>query len=113
MEDKPEEKKKPFMPTASAVLDDGTLVELVYQPARRRTFLALYSAGRWTLKPYVDLDDGTRLVPFSPENNLIKNDAVLLPSEPQIYGSEEQLLSDIRSFIHRYVDLSPTFEQVA
>jgi hypothetical protein len=112
MEDKPEEKKKPFMPTASAVLDDGTLVELVYQPARRRTFLALYSVGRWTLQPHVDLDD-VRLVPFSPDNNLIKNDAVLLPSEPQIYGSEEKLLSNIREFLHRYVDLSRTFEKVA
>ena len=54
-----------------------------------------------------------RLVPFSPENNLIKNEVVLLPSEPQIYGSEEKLLADIRSYIHRYVDLSPSFEKLA
>ena len=113
MEDEPNEKKKQTVPTASGVIYDGTLIELVFQPKRRQTIFAVYDAGRWTLKPYVDLDDGTRLVPFSPENNLIKNEAVLLPSEPQIYGSEEQLLSDIRSYIHRYVDLSATFEKIA
>ena len=113
MEDEPNEKKKQTVPTAAGVIYDGTLIELVFQPKRRQTIFAVYDAGRWTLKPYVDLDDGTQLVPFSPENNLIKNEAVLLPSEPQIYGSEEQLLSDIRSFIHRYVDLSATFEKIA
>jgi hypothetical protein len=65
------------------------------------------------LQSHIDLDDNARLVPFSPHNNLIKNEVVLLPTEPQIYGSEEQLLSEIRSFIHRYVDLSPSFERLA
>src|SRR5262249_19220449 len=51
--------------------------------------------------------------PFSPNNNLIKNEVVLLPSEPQIYGSEERLVADVQQFIHRYVDLSPTFQRVA
>jgi hypothetical protein len=38
---------------------------------------------------------------------------ILLPSEPCIYGTEEELLADIKSFIHRYADLSPMFEDVA
>ncbi|MEY9171081.1 hypothetical protein ABIF15_002313 [Bradyrhizobium elkanii] len=38
---------------------------------------------------------------------------MLLPSEPRIYGSEQQLVSEIADFIHRYADLSPSFEQVA
>ncbi len=73
----------------------------------------MYSAGSWTLVDRVDLNGDAPLVPFSAENNLIKNEVVLLPSEPEIYGSEKELLSDIQSFIHRYVDLSPTFEKVA
>jgi hypothetical protein len=108
-----DKKKKHFAPTTSAILDDGSLVELVFQPGQRSTCLAVYSAGRWTMQEDVDLDGVTRLVPFSPENNLIKNDAVLLSSEPRIYGTEEQLVSDVQQFIHRYVDLSPIFEQVA
>jgi hypothetical protein len=52
-------------------------------------------------------------VPFSPGNNLIKTEAVLLPSEPTIYGSEAELVSEIQQFIHRYVDFEPAFEKVA
>ena len=106
-------RKKRFEPTASAILEDGTIVELVYQPHGHQTHLVMYSAGSWTLVDRVDLNGDAPLVPFSAENNLIKNEVVLLPSEPEIYGSEKELLSDIQSFIHRYVDLSPTFEKVA
>ena len=94
------------MPTASAILDDGTIVEMVFQPEQRRTFFAIYNAGRWTLQDGVDLGSDARLVPFSPNNNLIKNEVVLLPSEPKIYGSEQKLVADIQQFIHRYVDLA-------
>jgi hypothetical protein len=107
-----EERSRTTIPTVSRIFPDGTVIELLYRPHERRTVLALYNAGRWTLQPHVDLD-GVRLTPFSPENNLIKNEAVLLSSEPRSYGSEEELLANIRSFIHRYVDLSPTFEKIA
>jgi hypothetical protein len=86
---------------------------MMFQPERRRTFLAIYDAGSWTFQDGIDLDRETRLVPFSPRNNLIKNEVVLLPSEPRIYGTEDALVSDVRQFIHCYVDLSQTFEQVA
>jgi len=100
-------------PTVSDVLEDGTIVELVYRPEHRATLLATSVAGRWTLATHVDLPGGHQLVPFSPNNNLIKNEVVLLPSEPRIYGTEQELVAEIIEFIHRYADLSPTFEQVA
>jgi hypothetical protein len=108
-----DQKDKQVMPTASAVLEDGTMVEMLFRPDIRRTLLAIYSAGRWTLHEKVDLQGDTRLVPFSPGNNLIKNEAVLLPSEPKIYGSEGELVSEIQQLIHRYVDFDPAFEKVA
>jgi hypothetical protein len=113
VENSNEPKKRQFVPTASAVFEDGTIVELVFQPERRRTFLAVFNAGRWTLQEGIDLGQDARLVPFSPGNNLVKNDVVLLPSEPRIYGTEDQLVSDIQRFIHRHVDLDATFEKVA
>ncbi len=113
MEASSDKTEKRIVPTASAVLEDGTMVELVFQPEERRTFLAIYNAGRWTLLERFDLGADARLVPYSPGNNLIKNEVVLLPSEPLIYGSEEKLVSDIQQFIHRHVDLSATFEKVA
>ena len=101
------------MPTASAILDDGTIVEMIFRPELRRTFFAICSAGRWTIQDVVDLGPDAKLVPFSANNNLIKNEVVLLPSEPQIYGREENLVAEIREFINRYVDLQESFEEVA
>ncbi len=37
---------------------------------------------------------------------------VLLPSEPVEYGSYDELIAEIRSYIHKYVDLSEQFEVV-
>lgn len=107
------DEKKQIVPSASAILEDGTIVEMVFHPKERRTVFAIYSAGRWTLQDGIDLGSDARLVPFSPNNNLVKHDVVLLPSEPSIYGSEETLVADIQEFIHRHVDFSPSFEKVA
>ncbi|MGY3347193.1 MULTISPECIES: hypothetical protein [unclassified Bradyrhizobium] len=100
-------------PTVSDVLEDGTIVELVYRTENRTTLFATSLGGRWTLARHVDVPGRHRLVPFSPDNNLIKNEVVLLPSEPRSYGTEQELVSEVIDFIHRYADLSPTFEQVA
>lgn len=105
--------KTRIVPTVSEVLEDGTIIEIVYQREHSRTQFALFNAGRWTLLGHYDVEGRGRLVPFSAENNLIRNEVVLLPSEPRIYGSEQQLLSEITDFIHRHADLSPTFERVA
>lgn len=104
---------QPAIPTTSAILDDGVIVELAYDPGLRRTYFVVFSAGRWSIQNRVTTNGGITLVPFSPANNLIANEAVLLPSEPRIYGSEDKLLAEIQGFIHRYVDLSPTFEKIA
>jgi hypothetical protein len=73
----------------------------------------IWRDGAWTTEAQIEDRFGNRLVPFSPNNNLIRNEVVLLPSEPQDYGTEEALLSEIRAFIHRYVDLRPVFEHIA
>ena len=113
METNDEAIKKRIVPTASAILDDGTIVEMTFRPELRRTLFAIYSAGRWTLQDAVDIGPDARLVPFSANNNLIKNEVVLLPSEPLIYGSETELVAGLREFIHRYVDFDDMFENVA
>jgi hypothetical protein len=110
---KTDETKSRGVPTVSQVLEDGSIVELLYRPEHGRTHLVLFNAGRWTVQNEIQVSDKRRLIPFSPNNNLIKNAVVLLPSEPRMYGTERQLISEISEFIHRYADLSPTFEQVA
>jgi hypothetical protein len=99
-------------PAASRYLADGTMLELLYEPDRKTTAFAVWKAGSLSTEPAFE-GDGERLVPFSPRNNLIKNEAVILPSAPQDYGAEEGLVREVRGFIHRYADLSPPFELTA
>ena len=106
-------KRQKLIPSVSVVLPDGALLEMVYDPSEKRSAFALWQDGKVTEEASFSLASSQKLVPYSPDNNLIKNEVVLFPSEPQKYDSEEQLLFEIQSFIHRYVDVSPLFEKIA
>ena len=101
------------LPAISGVFDDGQILEIVYRPKERETAFVLWNDDKWTLEKSYKVNEGHHLVPYSPYNNLIKNEVVLLPSNPEEYESEESLVSDIQTFIHRYVDVSPLFEKIA
>jgi hypothetical protein len=109
------EKRKPpkAIPIVSAVFKDGAILEMLHDPEARETRFALWRNGGWTIKQEHAVNAMERFVPFSPANNLIKNGFVLLPKAPEEYGSEDQLLAEIKSFIHRYVDVSPLYEEIA
>ena len=102
--------KQRATPTVSRVLEDGTIVELVR--GATGTSLCLYRNGGITLAASVE-DRGEKLIPMPASNNLIKHGAVLLPEKPVDFGTEEALIDDLRTYIHRYVDLSPEFLEVA
>jgi hypothetical protein len=104
--------KQNKVPTVSRVAGD-TIIELVYDWTNRTTGLVVSRfGGLWNIEQEVQIE-GELLVPYSPRNNLIANDCVLLPSRPDHFGSVEELIADIETFLHRYVDLSPTFERIA
>lgn len=106
-------KQQKPVPTVSAILGDGAILETVYRQQEKRTAFVLWKDGEWKFESAISANPFHRLVPYSPNNNLIRNEVVLLPSEPEEYGSEESLLSEIQSFIHSYVDVSPLFEKIA
>ena len=101
------------IPTISRVLGDGMLIELLYDPKERKTSFAIWNKERARIEPNFALDPGHLLIPYSPENNLIKHEVILFPVKPEEYGTEENLVCEIQSFIHRYVDLSAVFETIA
>jgi hypothetical protein len=104
--------KERTVPTVAAVLADHTIVELLYRPEEHRTLFCV-SDGETVRHETSVAVNGERLVPYSPNNNLLTNEVVLLPSEPEEFGSEEALVSEIQAFIHRYVDVSPLFARIA
>lgn len=101
------------LPTVSTVLPSGALVEMTYDPAERRTAFVVWDGHAWTAEPSVAGGGERRLVPYSPQNNLLVNEVVLFPSRPEEYGSAAALVADVQAYIHRYADLSPVFEKIA
>lgn len=107
-----EVKRESSRPAVSAVLSDGSIVETVYRPDEHRTAFCVCKGGELRLEANL-VENGERLVPYSPSNNLLINEVVLLPSEAADYGTEQELLNEIQAFIHKYVDVSPLFEKIA
>jgi hypothetical protein len=100
--------------TISRVCADGTMIELLYDPVAETTSLAVGRPdGSVSIERQVDLPNGERLVPYSATNNLIARGCVLLPSDIGEDRDKGDLVDDIRAYLHRYVDLSPAFEDIA
>src|SRR5207249_3768359 len=93
-------------------LADGSLAETVYRPDERRTVFCVWRDDKPVFEDRIT-EGNQVLVPYSSRNNLIRNDVIRLPSRPEAYESEAALVYEIRSFIHRFVDVSPLFESVA
>jgi hypothetical protein len=97
----------------SSVLADGRLVELLYDSTKSRTKLAVWDGNEVSLVSRLEVPDGPSLVRFSAKNNLLRHDVVLFPSEAVDYGTHEDLIAAILEYLHRYVDLTPSFERLA
>src|SRR5437867_1428207 len=99
-------------PAVSAVLADGAIVETDYRPDVRETAFCVFRDGESRFETGLVIE-GERVVPYSPRNNLLAHEVVVLPSGPEEYGTEEGLVAEVQGFIHRYVDVSPLFEKIA
>ncbi len=101
-------------PIVSEILADGTIVETIHIADVNRTeFVVCQPDGSITREQQVELDDGRRLVPISSATDLIATGCVLLPSDVGDFRDKGDLLADIKAYFHRYVDLSPAFEDIA
>lgn len=101
------------IPTVSRRLPDGRLIELIYDRAKKQTHFAIGAGTQITVEDEYVLPDGTRLVPYSGNNNLIRHEVLLLAQEPQSYGTVADLVSQIDTYLNRYVDLDDDFRTLA
>jgi hypothetical protein len=104
------EKRRP-QPSVGVVLAGGEIVEMIRAQEGETRFL-VWDGEASCEERFVDLPSGVRLLPYSPENNLLVHEVVLFPSDTEEYGSDAELASAVQTFIHRYVDLSPLYEEV-
>src|ERR1043165_955807 len=112
-EKKEPERKPTVTPVASAVLPSGELAEMVYDPAGQQTQFVVGSDEDWRYEESVQLSPSERLVPYAATNNLVKHGGVLFPSAPANYGDEFALVSRVRDFVRRHVEVSEDYELIA
>jgi len=113
MVDEKEKKRDKALPTVSRRFPDGGLLELIYQPDTRRTALAVFRDGQVSVENILEVGAGERLVPVPGTNNLIRHKALLLAEKPEPYGSIDELMGEIKTYLYRYVDLSERFQRIA
>lgn len=90
------------------------MVELVYDAIATQTKLArALPDGALSLEAQIELPGGEVLTPYSPRNNLLTTGCVLLPAEIGEGMGKASLLAEIKQYLHRYVDLTPLFEDIA
>ncbi|MDD2890861.1 MAG: hypothetical protein PHE49_09540 [bacterium] len=104
------DKKEKFI--TNYVLDDGSIVEMIFRPEYKDTRLLSYKDGQTKLWEKIELDD-VILAPYPPNMELIDKKVILFPSGIDDYSSEKELIDEIGSFIYKYLDISPTFETIA
>ena len=100
-------------PVTSMVLPDQTLFEMAYDAENRKTSLIKWKDGKVEIAPFFKLEKDWKITPYRPENPLLHQKIILFPKVVQEYTDDDNLIHQIQAFIHRYVDVSETFELVA
>jgi hypothetical protein len=98
----------------TSVVTDNDLYEIVYDKVKHITsFIHVNKNGE--IKVGVDKISvsGEKYLPLPASHDFITKRVVLFPSCAKEFNSEKELLEKIRFFIHKYVDISETYEQIA
>src|SRR5687768_6385342 len=108
-----EKRQRDPIPTVSRILPTGEIVELIYDAKARRSRLAVSRKDGHTIEDVVVIDEETKCIPYSADNNLIKHQVLLLAETPIPFESVSVLISEIDAYIYRYVDLDESFRKIA
>lgn len=112
MQNNEEKKEKPILKTTIFTAD--ALYEMVFDRKQNKTsFSKMDRDGNLeALIEEVEIE-GRKYKPLPPSYNLVEKDVILFPSLATPYANEEEILKEIRMFIHKYLDISEVFEQIA
>jgi len=103
--------KEHIIETSSVIYGD-TLYEQVYDPTRHTSSYIGWDVDRGTTVqiPFI-VHTPDKYIPIS--DDLLKQKAVLLPTDAIDYGSEDQLEDDISTFIDAWLEITPEHRQKA
>ena len=106
------EKEKVILKTS--IITPDALYEMVYdRSAYKTSFLKINRDG--TIEDsFSEIElEGRTYKPLPPSYNLVEKGVILFPSKATEYENEEEILKEIQMFIHKYLDVSEVFEQIA
>ena len=108
---------KPKKPIESALFigSSGSICELVFDPDREpSSHFEIWKPGSDAPQQRDDcsLSNGETLVPPADKHRLAAKGVVLLPARSEAYGTQAELLAELISFIHRYCDVPPFWEEL-
>lgn len=103
---------KPIIKTSLQTSD--ALYEMVYDHESETTSFCKQTKDG-TLETNLEKIEhsGKTYVPMPPDYALVQKKIICFPSGVAPYDNEEQLLEEITTFIHKYLDISEVFEQIA
>jgi len=96
----------------SKVLQDGTIIETVYNSGDGVTAYAIFKDGNITTQSTFETET-TIYEPPSSHSTLLSNNVVLLPEQAEDYVSTEFVVTEVQSFIHDYLSVSESYEKIA
>jgi hypothetical protein len=97
----------------SAVGPNGELIETVFNHDKRRAQLAVWKNEKADVVDSYTPDSETKYVPIASTAALVEHNVLRFAEAPAGYGETQDLVDAIRSYIHRYVDVSEAFERLA
>lgn len=97
----------------SLVGADGNMAELIYNPSLNPPvqFALRKSDGKVSIKPSFSLN-GTQMVPPRAAQNAAETGLIKLAGGVAKYKSSEDLVGDLKNFIHKYADIPPFWEEL-
>lgn len=91
-------------------LQDGSLIELAHDPERKPSvYLVMYKDGNITYHDEIKVGSEI-LIPSN--GKIIQANAIKLPSKPEEYESDQALLKEIETFIHKYLAVDQFYEKL-
>ncbi len=96
----------------ASLVSENKIAETVYDPKLEQTHFVVYKDGEIKFFDKINKEQ-EEVFPLDGKNDIVSKGIVLLPSEPLEYGTDAELLKDIQLFIHKYLEISPMYEQIA
>lgn len=108
-----EERKDKPTPRTTIITPDA-LYEMVFSPSDNKSSYVKMDRNGQMESDLTEVEiSGQKYVPISPTYNLLEKGVIRFPSLAAPYENEGEILNEIRTFIHKYLDISEVFEQIA